>query len=119
MVYVLLFTLLLFFGCQKEVTVPQHLIGVWETSGPKYADCYIRITEDSLIFGVGEGTELLHTIVKIEDTQKNNGIIYTFHYKDSEGEKWTLSLLYNPDSGGAIQLQNRQEIWKKVEPGGT
>ena len=107
-----------FIGCQdmQDVTVPLHLIGIWETSAPKFEDRYLEFTERLIIFGTGEDSLKLHRIWKIETTKsKGNRILYTFHYKDSEGEKWTLALTYNPDSGGTIQLQNRDEIWEKSD----
>lgn len=107
-----------FIGCQdmQDVTVPLHLIGIWETSAPKFEDRYLEFTERLIIFGTGEDSWKLHRIWKIETAKsKGNRILYTFHYKDSEEEKWTLALTYNPDSGGTIQLQNRDEIWEKSD----
>jgi hypothetical protein len=113
-VYVFLSILFFFIGCQKNVPVPQHLIGVWKTSAPQYEDRYLKITEDSLIYGIGSGEEVSHTIEKINVEQKDGETTYTFHYKDIEGEKWSLTLIYSPVSGGTIQLKNRNDIWKKV-----
>jgi hypothetical protein len=103
-----------FLGCQENIPLPQHLIGVWKTSAPQYADRYLKITEDSLIYGIGKGEEVSHTIEKINVEQKDGETTYTFHYKDIEGEKWSLTLIYSPVSGGTIQLKNRNDIWKKV-----
>jgi hypothetical protein len=121
MIYALLFILLSFLGCQKEATVPQHLIGVWKpvASEPEYGDRYLKFTENSLIFGVGEGREVAHLIRKIKTKEKDNEILYTFYCIDPEEEKWTYTVTYKPDFGGIITLKKRDEIWKKVEPGGT
>jgi hypothetical protein len=121
MIYALLFILLSFSGCQKEVTVPQHLIGVWKTTAfePDYADRYLKFTKDSLVFGVGEGREVTHSIRKIKAKQKNSETLYTFYCTDPDGEKWMYTLTYKPDSGGIILLKGREEVWNKVEPGGT
>jgi len=42
-------------GCQaqNENPVPDHLLGVWTTSAPRYADRYIEIRHDMIIFGTG------------------------------------------------------------------
>ncbi len=104
-------------GCQQTATVPQQLIGVWTTSAPRYVDRYVEFTINSLIFGIGNGEYRSHFIHKIKVKQKNNKKLYTFHYKDSEGETWTLRLTYNPDAGGTIQLSNRNAIWKKSDQG--
>ncbi len=107
-----------FAGCGKDSTVPQHLIGVWKTSAPKYEDRYLKISKDMLIFGVGNGEEISHFVGKIKVKKENKKILYTFHYKDSEGEKWTLTIEVLSDIGGIIKLKNRDEIWKKVETSG-
>ena len=41
-----------FFGCQSKgpATVPDELLGVWETSAPKYEDSFFRLTKDTLTF---------------------------------------------------------------------
>lgn len=113
-VIVFLSILFSFVGCQKNITVPQHLIGVWKTSAPKYEDRYLKITEDSLIYGTGNNEEVSHTIEKIHVKQEDGETIYTFHYRDMEGEKWSLTLIYSPVSG-TIQLKNRNDTWEKVK----
>ena len=105
-----------FVACQKNIPPPQYLIGVWKTSAPEYEDRYLRITEDSLTYGIGEGEEVSHTLERINVKQENGETIYIFHYKDIEGEKWSLTLIYSPLSGGTIRLKNKNDIWEKVEP---
>jgi len=121
MIYALLFILLSFLGCQNEATVPQHLIGVWKpvASEPEYEDRYLKLTKDSMIFGIGEGREVAHQIQKIKNKQTDNKIVYTFYFIDPEDEKWTYTVTYKTDFGGIINMKERDEIWKKVEPGGT
>lgn len=110
--------LILLVGCKGEVVVPQHLIGVWETPAPKYAERYMKFAEHTLIYGIGEGQEVSHEIEKIDVEQAGGGTLYTFHCRDSEGEKWTLTFTYSPDRR-TIQMKNRAEIWEKSRSGGT
>ena len=113
----IIFFLLIFFsftGCQRNIPPPQHLIGVWKTSAPQYEDRYLKITENSLTYGIGNGEEVSHTIEKINVEQENGETIYTFHYRDTEGEKCSLTLTYSPASG-TIKLKNRNDIWEKVK----
>lgn len=114
--YVFLMIFFSFLGCGKTIPVPQHLIGEWKTSSPQYAGRYLKIAEHSLIFGIGGGEKLSHDIEKVNVEQKNNETIYTLHYKDREGEKWSLTLIYSPVSGDTIKLKNNKDIWKKVKP---
>jgi hypothetical protein len=103
-----------FLGCQENIPLPQHLIGVWKTSAPQYEDRYLKITENSLIYGTGKGEEVSHTIEKIHGKQEDGETIYTIHYRDMEGEKWSLTFIYNPVSG-TIKLKNKNDIWEKVK----
>ena len=47
-------------------TPPPELVGVWETSAPKYENRYIEITNESLIFGVGDGKDIVNEIKYIK-----------------------------------------------------
>ncbi|HXX53626.1 MAG TPA: hypothetical protein VEI28_03545 [Thermodesulfovibrionales bacterium] len=113
---VFLLTLMFFVGCQGEVVVPPHLIGVWATSAPKYAGRYLRITDHRLIYGLGEGEEVSHEIEKIDSEQGNGGKVYTFHYRDSERKKWTITLTFRSDAG-SIQIKNIDGIWERTKTG--
>ncbi|MGH7424069.1 MAG: hypothetical protein ACREJ1_10410, partial [Candidatus Methylomirabilales bacterium] len=54
-------------GCQaqKESPVPDHLLGVWTTSAPRYADRYIEIRNDMIIFGTGGDAFELHALTDV------------------------------------------------------
>jgi hypothetical protein len=106
-----------FIGCTQEVVVPQYLIGVWKTSSPQYEDRYLKFDAKTLTYGIGEGAEVSHTIDKIDVEQGNSGTLYSFHYRDAEGETSTLTLTYRPE--GTIQIKNRNDIWMKVNPENT
>ncbi|OGW52695.1 MAG: hypothetical protein A2Y81_09695 [Nitrospirae bacterium RBG_13_43_8] len=100
-------------ACQENIPLPQHLVGEWKTSEPQYEDRYLKITEGSLIYGIGEGEEVSHTVERITVQQENGETIYTFHYRDAEGEKCDLALIYNPVSE-TVRLKNRNDTWEKV-----
>ncbi len=115
-----LFLLILFIvaGCGGEVIVPQSLTGEWRTSAPGYEDRYMKFTTNRLIYGIGEGGEISHIIKKIEIEQLGHKTVYTFYYKDEEGDKTFLSFTYSSDAGGTIQLKNYKDdmVWKKAAP---
>jgi len=104
-----------FLASCSENTPPSDLLGVWRTTDENYNDRYLEIKPDSLIFGVGEGQEMVNVISTISSERESQGMRYTFHYLDRDGEKWTLSLLYNSEDGGTIVIQNRHEVWMKEE----
>jgi hypothetical protein len=96
------------------MSVPPNLIGVWKTSSPNYEDRYLKFTEKTLTYGIGDGEEISHYIDRIDVNGENGIEEYTFHYKDEVGEKWTLFLTYSPN--GTLQLRHGKEIWMKTEP---
>lgn len=113
---ILLLTFIFLGGCEREVRVPQHLIGQWETSAPGYADRYLKFTNVILIYGIGNGEEISHRIEKIDFEQLGQSTAYTFYYTDAEGDKAELSFIYRPDAGGTIRIKNDNKIWKKAAP---
>ena len=68
-----------------------------------------------MIFGIGDGEELSQDIEKVNVEKKNGETIYTIHYKDMEGERWSLTLIYSTVSAGTIKLKNNSVIWEKVK----
>ena len=110
--------ILLFVACERDiVVVPHDLVGKWKTSAPQYADRYMKFSEHTVIYGVGDGEEVSHTIDKIVMKQGVDGIVYIFSYRDAEGEQETLAFTYRPASGGTLQLKHSKEIWEKDRSG--
>jgi len=103
-------------GCEKNIPVPQHLIGEWKTSSPQYADRYLKIAGHSLIFGIGDGEELSQDIEKVNAEKEDGKTIYIIHYRDAEGEKWSLTLIYSTVPGDTLRLKNGNDLWEKVKP---
>lgn len=117
MANIFLLTLIFFAGCEREVIVPQHLIGEWKTSAPAYADRYMKFSEHTVIYGLGDGEEAAHTIDKIDSKQGDGGTVYIFYYRDAEGQKDNLTVIYRLDSGGTLQIKNSEVIWRKIDSG--
>lgn len=104
-------------SCSQTASVPQQLIGKWETSALKYTDRYLEFGEYYITFGFGEDMHESHYIRKINQDKNMNGISYSLIYEDSEGEKWPLAFSYTTGDGEYIKLKNSDVTWKKVNPG--
>jgi len=109
-----------FFGCQPKgpATVPDELLGVWETSAPKYKDCFLELTKDTLTFANRELDNIdVNSISKIEkEIHREKGILYTIHYENREGEEYKLAFYYDPLRGGAIRFKNQEQIeWRRAD----
>jgi hypothetical protein len=113
-----LFTLTLFFGCQRggSATIPNELIGVWKTWAPKYGNCSMEITNYTITFSDGDEHININTIkdVKREKPTSEHRILYTIYYVNREGDEYKCSLYYNPAHNGELRFKNEQEImWTK------
>ena len=88
------------------------MIGAWKTAAPLYTDRFFEIKKDEIVFGTGEGRFNTNAIISIE-AEKMRGeetSLYTIHYKDQEGEKYTFSFHYDPAMNGVIRLKNQKQF---------
>ena len=118
-IIVVLSTFSLLFGCQprEPTAIPDELLGVWETSAPKYKRCFFEIKKDSITFVNRDSLEGpdINTIVKIEITKEEKQILHTIHYKKMKGEEYKFPFYYDTSEGGIIRFKNQEEIeWRKV-----
>lgn len=114
---ILFFILSFIPGCSQDNKVPEHLIGVWKTSAPKYADRYLKFSENFITFGIGEGGKESYYIRKIKTEQDVSGVSYTLQYEDSAKDEWPLIFVYQPDNGATIKFKNSADVWEKVDSG--
>jgi hypothetical protein len=112
------------FGCQKwkDKTVPKELLGVWATTEQRYASCTFEVTDKMIIFSNDslDHTDINH-VTGIEKIIEEGQTLYHIDYKDSEGLKYTLSLIYSKARNrGVVRLKNEMQIeWTKKEANET
>ncbi len=102
--------------CGKKTTVPEDLIGVWETTAPTYADRPFEIKTDEVIFGTGEGKFDTYPItkIKIEKDPTEQKTLYIICYKNIEGQEYKFSFYCDPANQGMIRFKNQKEmVWTK------
>jgi hypothetical protein len=102
--------------CGRKMTVPEDLIGVWETAAPAYADRFFEIKTDEILFGTGEEKSDTYPItkIKIEKDRGEQGTLYIICYKNIEGQEYKFSFYYDPANQGTIRFKNQQEmVWTK------
>jgi hypothetical protein len=103
-------------SCKKELVVPDELLGVWETSEPKYKGCYFEVTSEDIIFKDIEEDINFFKITKIESEEDpdEDFITYIITYVDPEGLPFEHSVLYFPKEKGTIRFKNQTNIiWVK------
>lgn len=99
-------------GCGEKGTIPNELIGEWQTSEPKYEGCYFEVTELTVAFKP-KSAEIYSNIItniKREEDPNEEHILYTIFYKDESGKIYKLSLYYYPEENGTVRFKNQTEI---------
>jgi hypothetical protein len=104
------------FQCGGRGTVPENLIGVWETTSPDYADRFVEIRSNEILFGTGEGKFDTYPItkIKIEKDRQEQTTLYLICYKNIEGKVYKFFFYYDPANQGTIRFKNQKEmVWTK------
>ena len=104
------------FQCGKSLTVPDHLIGVWNTTDKRYADRPFEIRREEVIFHTGGGNFDTYRIKKIEveSAPQKEVNLYIIHYKILGGKVSKFSFYYDPTGNGTIRYKNQTEmVWTK------
>ncbi len=117
-VWIIIVCLMVLFVCQcgRKTTIPEDLIGVWETTAPDYADHPFEIKTNEVFFGTGEESfdAYLITKMKIEKDLREQKTLYIIYYKNTTGQEYKFSFYYDPANQGTIRLKNqRQMVWTK------
>ena len=117
-VWIIIFCLMVLFLCQcgKKTTVPEDLIGVWETTAPTYADRFFEIKTNEVIFSTGEEKFDTYPIskMKIEENRKEQKTLYIICYKNMAGQEYKFSFYYDSAHHGTIRFKNQSEmVWTK------
>ncbi len=105
------------FGCEPErkILVPDHLVGLWDTEAPKYANRDLEFTKESVVFKAGEDPIAIYPIKKIEEIRGKDNISYNITYLNL-GKKYKFSFTYDPANGGMIVIKNRNGVeWTRKE----
>jgi hypothetical protein len=119
-IIILLAAFTLLFACQaEEKPIPNELLGVWQTSEPKYDGCFFKIGENSIIFlNKYEPSIDSNIISKIEivPPKGDKHTLYTIYYYKEGEEEYQFSFYYYPEEGGSILFKNQIEIkWQKTD----
>ena len=100
-------------GCAEEMTLPEELIGTYTTSDPRYADRYLEMTADEVVFGLGAAGSSRHLIKSVLREEDQEGkTLYTLAYAGDGGTD-PLRFFYDEERKGEIVLRNQAAVtWK-------
>lgn len=114
-ILIVVFTIISFLGCSsnKLETLPQELLGQWETTAPKYKGFSFELTKESIIFtdlNAENETEVYVIKKRTKDVDEDNNEVYTVFYENKEELELRFALYYDPAEGGKITLKNQKGI---------
>jgi hypothetical protein len=103
-------------GCSvTNTTVPDNLVGVWNTKAPKYAGRYFELKKDTVIFGMGNGKATPSTVVKVTEKRDKERSLFEILYLVQEGKSEKFSFYYEPATS-TIRIKSQEKMdWTKGE----
>jgi hypothetical protein len=117
LIALLMLPVLLGCGPEKTKTIPEELLGTWKTSDPKYADTYLELKRDTIVFGLAEGPPKVHSVLAVEKSREKGNLLYGIEYQGEERESYKFSFYYDASGGGTLQWKNQPGIaWTKQQP---
>jgi hypothetical protein len=97
--------------------LPIDLMGVWITDDERYQQCYMKIDENSIVFGNKQGPIESGIVQKITLSQKDSAQIFNVQYENQNGIVFTLNIVFCNKSGGTMWFQHQpQVVWRRQSP---
>jgi hypothetical protein len=81
-------------GAAEKKQLPDSILGVWVTSNPEYAHCYMEITPATVVFGNAQNGYLLYFVSSYEEFNDSGRTTYVVHYTDLDGMKYQMSIVH-------------------------
>ncbi len=102
-------------GCNRGSTIPEGLVGVWQTDAEESADVTFDFSRERIVISSDMGV-FEYTVEKVEADKGHmyNTTLYSVYYLDRDGETNLMKLLYSPEEGGTIRFKSEQDkVWRK------
>lgn len=97
--------------------LPIDLVGMWVTDHEHYHQCYMNIDENNIVFGNGEGATDSGIVRKVTLTQKNASRIFDVQYENTDGDVYTLKIVFSCENGGMLWFEHQpQVVWRRLTP---
>jgi len=72
-------------GARETRYHPDRVLGVWQTSDRRYADCYMEVTPATIIFGNSQRGYLLYFVSSVQERNDGRQDTFLLHYTDLDG----------------------------------
>ena len=104
------------FLCSSDARVAlDEFQGVWRTTAENYADRFFEISDSTLTFGTGDGSQTIYYIRTVTKSTGDKDNVYTISYDNIEGTDFKLFFYYQPSQGGVIRFKNQEDVkWTRL-----
>lgn len=105
-------------ACGRVAIEPPDLVGVWRTDTPTHRDRRLEIQPDWIVFGTGGEASSSYPRDGIEvEPASGGGLLCSLYYRDAEGARTQVRLVYQPGPPETLRFQNRAELWvREADP---
>jgi hypothetical protein len=101
-------------GTNVRKTLPDYLLGTWQSSSPEYADCYMEITPARLVFGNAENGYTLYFVSQFEQISEGGQNTIVVHYTDLDERAYEMSVVYTRYPEEHIQFKHKPSVvWER------
>lgn len=98
----------------EPMLVPAPLVGVWQSSSDKYANCFIEFSPVTITFGTADGGSALYFVSKVVEAKGSGEMVYLIDYRDLENVRYEMALGFWPGSDAVLYIKSQpKELWKK------
>jgi hypothetical protein len=100
-------------GCDAfdSQTVPEELLGAWETAEHRHKRCSLEVTGEQIIFANGGDFVDINTIRGIKRVDEAKRVLYEIECENQEGGEYRLSLYYShSNKTETIQFKHQPHI---------
>lgn len=103
----------------EVISMPEGLVGTWETDHPDYAERFFSLSADEfslLLIGAGDTNPRRYQVISITRELDQYGMLHTVEYADADGVDYHMAFYYDPADGGRVMMKNQRDmIWRKTE----
>jgi len=93
--------------------VPTSLVGEWTSDHPEYSDRYLKLTSQSITFGVGRTSYVKYTVIGIEEGQVEGVEKIILHFRDVAGSKFKRTMVVETPGARMYFESQPAVVWQR------
>ncbi len=114
--FILMLSMISLICCSRQQEqLSTDILGLWQSSCPRYKDRFLLISSDSVTFEFGGGEKATYPITRVRKRVKKQRTEYSLTYRNDENLEIDLNFYLYPRGDGVIIFKNQPEVkWLRV-----